>query len=136
MRGARPDIKEGDAVQLEELPPAPRIVPAELHDEWDIIVADLKARGHLTAAVLGVVETYLLARFNVRQASDSIARRGMLVSSRSSTAPKANPATGLLGKSQETVTRLAAELGLTPLSRSRKTLQPPKDEGSGLDGWA
>jgi phage terminase small subunit len=59
----------------------------------------------------------------------------MLVSSRDVHSPKANPAAVMLSKAQETVARLSAELGLTPLSRARKSLQPSRDKGA-KDEWS
>jgi P27 family predicted phage terminase small subunit len=88
-----------------------------------------------TKPVLGVVETYIIARWTVRLAKESLAKRGMLVSSRDVHSPKANPAAVMLSKAQETVARLSAELGLTPLSRARKSLQPSRDKGA-KDEWS
>lgn len=107
-------------------------------DEWTVVAADLQRRGLLTASMVGVLETYVIARWTVRQAQAAVAEHGLLVKGAYG-APKHNPAAGMLSKAQETVARLAAEMGLTPASRSRKSLQPYEresdaDEGpSGLD---
>jgi P27 family predicted phage terminase small subunit len=140
MRGRRPELRAieggkdtgGDA----RIVPVPAAIPEDMAAEWRIVIADLNERGLLTDSVIGIVETYIIARWTVRRATESLSKRGMLVSSRDVHSPKANPAAAMLSKAQETVARLSAELGLTPLSRSRKGLQAaPKDKGE-KDDWA
>lgn len=93
-------------------------IPAEMHAEWLAVVADLKGRGMLTEAMLGSVDAYVMAQFNMRKAQQAIEIHGALIDGGKGIL-KQNPAISLLGKSQSAILRLAAELGLTPASRSR-----------------
>src|SRR6266540_5370897 len=139
MRGARPELKliEGgqqndEAPRLEEqLPPPPESVPEEMRAEWCAIVADLQARRLLNDSMLGVVRSYVMAQWTAAQAEKSIAEQGVFVEGAGG-AMKPNPATGLLRSSRDMISRLAAELGLTPTARSRKALRSASQDGPDL----
>jgi P27 family predicted phage terminase small subunit len=94
-----------------------------MHDEWRRVIADLKERRLFKDSMLGVVRSYVMAQWTAAQAEKSIAEQGVMVTGAGG-AMKPNPATGLLRSSRDMISRLAAELGLTPTSRSRKSLQP------------
>lgn len=148
MRGMRPDLRVIDggdgaadkpvrddaapSVTPEVPPAAPPTLPADLHEEWDQIVADLKARRLYQPTMLGTIEQYLVARWGVRRAQAMMEEHGELILGKDGTL-KANPALGLLRTSQDTAARLAGELGLTPAGRSRKSLQSPASQGSLFD---
>lgn len=108
---------------LAGIPRAPASVPADFHAEWDAIGADMAERKILTTPALGILETYLLARWTVREAQKAIQSEGVLVKGAHG-APKPNPASGLLSKSLEAVARLSAELGISPAARSKSQFQP------------
>jgi P27 family predicted phage terminase small subunit len=96
------------------------------------VVADLQGRGILTTSMLGVVEAYVTALWMSRRCRTEIIADGPTVRAVGGQ-PKPHPAGAMLKAAQETVARLAAELGLTPLSRSRRALQlPPAANASGL----
>jgi len=119
----------------EQLPPPPEGVPEEMHAEWRAIVADLKARRLLNDSMLGVLRSYVMAQWTAAQAEKSIAEQGVFVEGAGG-AMKPNPATGLLRSSRDMISRLAAELGLTPTARSRKALQRPPGQGDMFaDKW-
>lgn len=109
-------------------PDIPKSIPADMHGEWRDVVNDLKARKVLTDAMLGSVESYILALRNTRLAQEAIETHGA-VSVTAKGALQKNPAVTLLGKAQVTMSRLAAELGLTPAARSRRQMSGG-DEGS------
>jgi len=133
MRGARPELKliEGgqqdqqpeNPANLPLLPLPPDDLPAEMVAEWSAIIGDLKERRLLNDSMLGVVRSYVMAQWTATQAEKSIAVQGVFVSGAGG-AMKPNPATGLLRSSRDMISRLAAELGLTPTARARKSLQP------------
>jgi|GEM_PF-3080597 len=145
MRGARPELtvieggqddREPDSKPLNgDLPPPPEGVPAEMHAEWCAIVSDLKERRLLNDSMLGVVRSYVMAQWTAAQAERSIAEQGVFVSGAGG-AMKPNPATGLLRSSRDMISRLAGELGLTPTSRARKSLQRSAGQGDMFpDKW-
>lgn len=133
MRGARPDLKVIDGgngadqaapASTANLPPPPDGVPEAMHAEWNAVLADLQERRLLNSSMLGVVRSYVMAQHTAALAEKSIAEQGVFVAGAGG-AMKPNPATGLLRSSRDMISRLAAELGLTPTSRSRKSLQSP-----------
>ena len=153
MRGARPDLKviEGGPQDDQDAdkqgvpaasahdvpdvpPPPPATLPAEMVDEWNTIVADLKKRHLFNDTMIGSVEQYLVARWGIRRAQKMIEEHGELIKGPGGVL-KANPALGLLRTSQDTASRLGAELGLTPTARSRKTLQPQPGPDLFSDKW-
>ncbi len=109
---------------LEETPEVPAHIPAEMHQEWLDVVGDLRRRKLLTDAMLGSVESYIMALHNMRLAQKAIEKYGAVIDGPKG--PVKNPAVTLHGKSQSTLSRLAAELGLTPAAGSR-----PKMRGDG-----
>ena len=135
-RGRKAGLKSIDG-GLKGVPPVPDHVPAEFAEEWTAIAVDMVERGILTTPALGLLETYLLARWTVRQAQEAIREHGALIEG-AHKALKPNPANGLLSKSLEAVARLGAELGISPAARSKGQFQPnggQTDEGApaGLD---
>lgn len=134
MRGRKADLKAVDG-GLAGVPRPPAVIPPELVDEWNAIGADMAARGILTTPALGILETYLLARWSAREAQKAIQTHGPLVEG-AHKAMKPNPASGLLSKSLEAVARLSAELGISPAARSKSSFQPKggnADEGAPTD---
>lgn len=109
---------------LQETPDVPAHIPAEMHQEWLDVVDDLRRRKLLNDAMLGSVESYIMALHNMRLAQKAIEKYGAVIDGPKG--PVKNPAVTLHGKAQSTLSRLAAELGLTPAARSR-----PKMRGDG-----
>lgn len=135
-RGAKPTLK---AIKggLDGIPPLPASVHASMADEWHCIAIDLRDRRLLARPMLGALESYVMALWASREAVRAIEAHGLIVNTAHGM-PKANPASALLTRSQTNVARLAAELGITPASRSRAGMngegQEPKDDDDlGLD---
>lgn len=135
-QGRKPQLKAIDG-GLKGAPKAPDHIPDDMIDEWKVIAADMARRKILTASALGVLSSYVIALWTVRQAKASIAQHGVLVEG-AHKALKPNPACGLLSKSLEAVARLGAELGITPAARAKAGFQSKggdADDGAptGLD---
>lgn len=135
-QGRKPQLRAIDG-GLKGAPRVPEHVPEDMAGEWKVIAADMAKRRILTAAALGVLSSYVIALWSVRQAQAAIKKHGVLVKG-AHQAMKPNPACGLLSKSLEAVARLGAELGITPAARSKTGLQPKggqPDDGAptGLD---
>jgi len=120
-RGRKAELKAIDG-GLKGVPRAPEILPAHMHEEWDAIGADMAARKILTTPALGLLETYLIARWTVQEAQKAIAEHGLLTKAGHGQL-KPNPASGILSKALESVARLGAELGITPAARSKAGLR-------------
>lgn len=129
MKGRKPDLKviEGKAVEDCNLFSAPDHIPEPMREGWLKVAADLRARKLLTEAMDGSLDAYIMALWNMRRAQQMIDEHGELIPDGKGSL-KANPAINLLGKAQEVFLRLSTELGLTPVSRSRAALQPPKEK--------
>lgn len=134
MRGRRAELKaiEGG---LSTVPPPPAHLPPEMRTEWNICAADLLARQLLADSMLGVLASYVTAVWTVAECRKALAADGFFVKTKAGE-PKPHPAAGMLAKHQELVTRLGAELGLTPAARSRKALQPTGGRGDDDDAAA
>lgn len=128
-RKAELQVIEGDGV-VKFRPDIPAGIPADLHDEWDAVIADMTERRILTEAMLPQVETYIRSIGNMRLAQKAIDEHGALITGRDGI-PKQNPAVSLLGKCNTAIQRLSAELGLTPASRSRKKMKGEDDDKGG-----
>ena len=131
MRGRKADLKAIDG-GLKGVPTIPANLPLSMVDEWNAIAADMIARKILNTPALGLLESYLIARWTVQEAQKAIADHGVLTKTAHHML-KPNPACGLLSKSLEAVARLGAELGITPAARSKGQFQPKggkADEGA------
>ena len=82
-------------------------------------------RKTLTEADLGTLESYCLSTSTMRQAQRIINLEGLVT-----TEGKRHPAFGIMNAAQTTQRLCAAELGLTPVSRSRPAV---RSEGEGGD---
>lgn len=135
MRGAKPTtfaVIQGGIVDAVD---PPKGLPKDVHTDWNIVTSDLASRKLLTEASLGVIEVYCTALWQVRECRKIIEEHGTFVKGQNGV-PKANPASTMMQKAQETVNRLSAELGLTPSARSRRGLNgdgaAPPDDTAGL----
>ncbi|PJN95293.1 phage terminase small subunit P27 family [Amaricoccus sp. HAR-UPW-R2A-40] len=123
MKGPKPRLViDNDAVKV--APSAPAWLSTEAAAEWRRIMPALVLRRILTTADLGSVENYCVAQGRVRQVEKLIAMAN----------PDALPAlTRMQDKAMTTARQLAAELGLTPVSRSRPAMRDEDDDDSLLD---
>ncbi len=132
-RGRKADLKviEGG---LEDAPDVPTYIPEDMRQEWLDVVEDLRGRRMLTEAMIGSVDAYVMAMWNARKAQAALDLYGVLIDGGKGVM-KQNPAVSLLGKATSTIQRLAAELGLTPASRSRPKMRGDDrgDEGQQND---
>jgi P27 family predicted phage terminase small subunit len=97
---------------------APTDLPADAKAEWDRVVATLVDRGQVTAVDRGVLVGYCL-KYAQWQALEAEAARHPFVVKSPSGYPMPNPALGMANKVFALFLKAAAELGITPSSRSR-----------------
>ncbi|NBZ87911.1 phage terminase small subunit P27 family [Stagnihabitans tardus] len=133
MKGRKPEVRVArDA--LGEVPP-PEWLGDYAQAYWVEVVRDLSARKILTNDNLPSVASYCIALGAVREAEEDIRELGRVVKTYSETKSgdviltgvKPNPAVKQRGDAMSLALRLAAELGATPISRSRPSL--PDDDG-------
>tara|TARA_R110002051_G_scaffold235179_2_gene296629 strand:+ start:1526 stop:1939 length:414 start_codon:yes stop_codon:yes gene_type:complete len=128
VKGAKAHLKAIDG-GLKGVPKVPDTIPDNMVDEWKAVVAEMVERKILTTTGLGIVETYILARWTVRECQKALAEHGPLTKTAHGML-KPNPAASILNKSTEAVARLGAELGLTPAARSKQGFQPKGGKAS------
>lgn len=140
MRGTKPHIR----IEREPLAdrPAPEYLSDDAQAEWNRIVPILAKRKILTEADVGCLENYCMAIGTVRDMDREIQRVGavqkvfkvdkdgnsVLISIRK------NPAVAIRSEAMTQSRLYAAELGATPVSRSRPTVDDDEDEDD-LFGW-
>ena len=116
-RGRKSEIRALDGA-LSRSPPAPKWLPELAQAEWKRVVPQLVASRKIAAHELGTVESYCLAVALMRQAEAVIQTHGMTYLSPKGES-KRRPETTILKENIEASRRLAAELGLTPASRTK-----------------
>ena len=117
MRGRKPKLGVDNSA-VASIPAAPGWLSKDARAEWRRIMPALIERKVLTDADLGSVENYCLAIGRVREVEALIQKDGI------------DPAmVRLQDKAMATARQLAAEIGLTPVSRSRPSVR----EGGGDD---
>jgi P27 family predicted phage terminase small subunit len=132
VRGTKPHLA-ADPDGLAAVPRPPAWLGRDAKGEWKRVVPLLVERRILTDGDLGTVANYCNAIGTVRQAQEELARTGLTFVS-STGQMKRNPAAGIVAEFSGLALRLAAELGLTPVSRSRPAIRDDEhDEDDGLD---
>jgi P27 family predicted phage terminase small subunit len=119
MRGIKPRlIVDNGAIKKAE--PAPNFLSKDAKAEWRRVMPALVKRRILTVADLGGVENYCIAIGRVRQVERQIQAADGAI----------DPAlVRMQDKAIQTSRQLAAELGLTPVSRSRPVIREEGDDG-------
>lgn len=140
MRGTKPHLRiERDG--LANRPP-PEFLSEDAKAEWRRIVPILADRRILTEADVGSLENYCMAIGTVREMDRDVQKTGavqkvykldkdgnsVLVSMRK------NPAVSIRSDAMTQARLLAAELGATPVSRSRPAVADDDDDDD-LFGW-
>ncbi|RWR29458.1 phage terminase small subunit P27 family [Sinirhodobacter populi] len=140
MRGVKPHI-EIDRSALQDLPPSDWLSD-DAKAEWHRTFPILAKRKILTEADLGSFENYCMAMGLAREMEREIQKLGavqkvykidkdgnsLLVSVRK------NPAVSVQSDAMTRARLLAAELGATPVSRSRPTVEDSEGDDD-LFGW-
>ncbi|WP_256807148.1 P27 family phage terminase small subunit [Bradyrhizobium sp. Bra64] len=116
MKGRKPPLA-ADAAALDASTKAPAWLSKHAKAEWRRVMPELAKRRILTIADLGSLESYCLAMGRVRQLEALLSAEVDLKLIRAQ------------DKSMVTARQLAAELGLTPVSRSRPAVRDNDDEG-------
>ncbi|MET4217852.1 P27 family predicted phage terminase small subunit [Bradyrhizobium sp. LB14.3] len=116
MRGRKPELT-ADAASLDATTKPPSWLGKAAKAEWRRVMPELAKRRILTIADLGSLESYCVAMGRVRQLEGLLRTEIDLKLLRAQ------------DKSMVTARQLAAELGLTPVSRSRPAVRDNDNEG-------
>ncbi|EYD71594.1 Phage terminase small subunit [Rubellimicrobium mesophilum DSM 19309] len=128
MKGTKPTLRT-DPAALGELP-APDWLSEDAAAEWTRVMPILTERRILTEADLGSLENYCTAIGQVRQMERHLQDYGHILDVEG--VWKRNPAVGVQSDAMTRARLLAAELGLTPVSRSRPAIREDADEDDDL----
>jgi phage terminase small subunit len=115
MKGRKPQLA-GDANALDATTKPPSWLSKHAKAEWRRVMPELAKRRILTIADLGSLESYCVAMGRVRQLEALLRTDIDLKLLRAQ------------DKSMVTARQLAAELGLTPVSRSRPAVRDNDDQ--------
>lgn len=132
MKGRKPILRADSNVVALRGPYAPKHLAEDAAAEWRRVIGDLLDRKILTRADLGTLENYCTQIGIARQCERILAADGLIVQSASG--PKRHPASSILKDAVSTARQLAAELGLTPVSRSRPAVREDADDDDLLNG--
>lgn len=124
MRGTKPHLRsDPDAHGI--LPP-PAWLSTDARDEWARVMPILAERRILTDADLGSLENYCIAVGQVRDMERHLQEYGHVIDVDGTM--KRNPAVGIQSDAMTRARLLAAELGCTPVSRSRPAIREEDDD--------
>ena len=128
MRGRKPSITVAPRAPLTIVPPPPAYLPKDGKAEWRKVAPILIIeRRTITEADLATLENYCLSVATMREARRVLNVEGLIV------AGTRHPAFGIRNAAQTTQRLCAAELGLTPVSRSRPAVRQDSGSGAGDD---
>lgn len=119
MKGTKPELRS-DSLSLDSVLPAPEWLGEKARGEWARVMPILTERRILTEADLGNLENYCVAAGRVREFEGAIQTEAdtelMLKLFRAQ------------DKAMSSARQLSAELGLTPVSRSRPAIREDRDD--------
>lgn len=120
MKGRKPNLVLADKSGIEEPTPAPEWLSEDAQREWDRVMPLLTERRILTDADLGVLENYCVCIGRVRETEITI---------RAANDPELKlKFIRAQDKAMASARLHAAELGLTPVSRSRPAIREDSDD--------
>ncbi|WP_421695479.1 phage terminase small subunit P27 family [Aestuariivirga sp.] len=122
MKGTKPQIRV-DAKAIARTPRPPAWLSQHARAEWRRIMPHLVERRILTDADLAMVEGFCIATSRVREVEDLMRSGDMLD-------PKL---WRVQNQALQTARQIAAELGLTPVSRSRPTIRDDDQSDNEFD---
>lgn len=122
-RGVKPAIRPTDSREVVKIGNPPSFLGKEAKKEWRRIAPILDARNVITDGDLATVESYCIAIDTMRTAHRILTRDGLITKD-----GKKHPAINTMNQAQLIALRTAAELGLTPVSRSRPAIRDNSNE--------
>lgn len=126
MRGRKPSEIAAGSSPVVDVPRPPSWLTKEAKAEWRKVAPILVERNVLTEGDLGALAAYCDAVGQLIAASRQIDADGMVVGG------KKHPLMTTTVAARNQIRQLAAELGLTPISRSRPAV---REEAEPSDAW-
>ena len=127
VRGTRKSrVNRAEAKPSAGLPSAPAHLSNDAKVEWRRVAPELYRGGLLTIIDRSILAAYCQSYGRWRVAETVLAGEDLLVTTTHGNIIP-NPLLGIANKAMADAARYAAELGMTPSSRSRVSAQPPSD---------
>jgi P27 family predicted phage terminase small subunit len=130
VRGVKPTLVVDNSSGFQKKTRSPAWLSKNAAAEWRRVMPILVQRRILTVADLGSLENYCVAIGQVREMERHLQEHGHVFEAFRETdnglvslGMKRNPAVGIQSDAMTRARLLAAELGLTPVSRSRPTVR-------------
>lgn len=123
MKGRKPDNLPAADDALVRIPSPPAWLSKHARAEWRRVAPTLATRQTLTIGDLALFESFCVAAGAVRDAQDAISRDGAYYAAENGLL-KRHPALSAQFQATATLRQCAAELGLTPVARSRTGMRP------------
>lgn len=127
MRGRKPASISAGSSPVDTVPKAPVYLSKDAKAEWRRVAPILVERRVLTDADLGTLESYCQATGTSREAQRVLNRVGLMLGD------KRHPLCGVQNAAMQTARLCAAELGLTPVSRSRPAIRDDEHDEDAAD---
>lgn len=128
-RGVKPAIRPTDSSDVVKIGNPPSLLGKEAKREWRRVAPILDARNVITQGDLTTLENYCIAVHTMREGHRILCRDGLVTKD-----GKKHPAINTMNQAQLIALRTAAELGLTPVSRSRAAIIEGADDADSLVG--
>jgi P27 family predicted phage terminase small subunit len=121
-------LNDAEPRPVAKAPPCPDCLGEEARKEWQRLAKELAALGLLTGLDRNLLAAYCQAHALWVEAVASIGRYGTMVKSPNGY-PMQSPYVAVANKQVDIMVRIAAELGMTPSSRTRIRVgdKPPED---------
>lgn len=124
-------LPKNEPVASGDLKNPPKYMNAEQKAEWRYVIKHAPA-GLLKMIDTSALEVYVIARVIHRQASERLAKEDLIVLSPVQGTALQNPLIGILNRQAEVMLKAAAQMGFSPASRSKVSIDKP-DTPSGFD---
>ena len=131
MKGAKPHLVVDNGA-ISKATSAPQWMSDDAKKEWKRVLPILVARRILTTPDLGGLENYCVAIGTVREMERTIQAQGYTYEDAKGTI-KRHPAVAIQAEAMTRARLLAAELGLTPVSRSRPAVREAGDDDDDIN---
>ncbi|MGU3496298.1 phage terminase small subunit P27 family [Xanthobacteraceae bacterium A53D] len=131
MRGRKATTITTEELPPDDIPDPPAWLSDDARAEWErVLPILLNERRTLTIADLASFANYCTAIGQVAEAARILSKEGLTFTGTSG--PKRHPAVAIRSDGMTQARQIAAELGLTPASRSRPAIREGSDDGQGL----
>lgn len=91
------------------------------HDEWAAVVSEMSGRGILSVANGHAIKRLVEFRVVYERAARQLAEQGPIIKAAATGVPQINPYWTVMKQADEAVRTAEAELGLSPVRRSKAT---------------